>query len=413
MAKKPKLSQALANYTKKQVVKAKYIRSLEAKMSSHNSSKSAKATAAAEYNLNGPKKTTKVVVQSPVDNHVPCHVWTDTANMQVRTKIPFHPEFNSVIVLIGEGDFSYCRALVECFEEGSRAQDEETRAWKIIATTLDSKENVLRKYRKAQDNLDFFAEEQFKDRVSVLFEVDGTALHEDRDLKRALGVSTPTRIIFNFPHTGAGIKDRERNIVAQQKMLSGFFDSAIKFMHQRNSGMFFGNNNKKCTYSTTTMKKDYVIKEGVTVLKVKSAKKGKKKGKDVDDDEHSGSDYEMENMIDNANTNVFNEFDSEKRGELLEIHCTFKTGDPYDAWNPKKLAHRTGQLECLQTFRFVPELYPGYQHCRTIGERDERNGEEVISADGWKEFLAGKPAKTFVFTMKPPKAPAQPAQSSE
>ncbi len=394
MAKKPKLSQALANYTKKQAEKEKDKKRQEAfdLMGKNKVQKTSGKTGADTQAQSKSKAIT--------NDHVPCHIWTDADKMQKRTKLPFHPKNNSIVLLIGEGDFSYCRALVSAFLAAEKSQieiegEDYKRKWRVIATAFDNRETVLRKYRKSRDNLAFLEETE---NVETLFCINGTKLHEDRELKRIFSNFTPTRVIFNFPHTGAGIKDRERNIVAQQKLLQGFFDSVKKFMEAR------GVLTVGCTYTTTMMRKDYVIKEEVSSLKRKLPKTTTKKPQNSDDDD---SENEEEFVVDNAellanNAKVFNEddnlnqFDEKDQGETFEIHCTFKTGDPYDAWKPKTLAARSAKLACLQTFKFCPELYPGYQHCRTIG--DGTRGDEVVEVEGWKEFLAGKPAKTFVFS---------------
>ena len=402
MVRKPKLSQALASYTKKQAVKAKDKKRQDS-IDLITKNKVRKSSGSGGGPVTNDTES-KVQVKSKSDDHVPCHIWTDADKMQKRTKIPFHPNNNSVVLLIGEGDFSYCRAMVTAFLAGEKvlleSDEDHKRSWRVVATALDSRETALRKYRKSSANLAFLEDIE---NVEIIFGIDGTKLHEDRELKRLFPSSAvaPTRVIFNFPHTGAGLKDRTRNIVAQQKMLQGFFASVIKFMQTRDKS------DDRCTYTTTMIKKDYSIKDEVSSQKQKrkfpTTKSSKKIKKESDDEEESEN--EDEYVIDDAellanNAKILKEdkeiglFDENSRGESFEIHCTIKTGDPYDSWKPKTLATRTGHLTCLQTFKFCPELYPGYQHCRTIGD----GKDEVVEADGWKEFLAGKPAKTFVFS---------------
>jgi 25S rRNA (uracil2634-N3)-methyltransferase len=94
---------------------------------------------------------------------------------------------------------------------------------KITATSYDSAEILSQKYDDAAGNV-----EQLRTRgVRVLHDVDGTKLHTIAEL-----VSGPKfdRIIFVFPHTGCGIKDRARNIADQQGMLMGFFTSAVRLL---------------------------------------------------------------------------------------------------------------------------------------------------------------------------------------
>ena len=397
--KKPKLAQTLASYNKKRAEKAKEQNRFEA-MEAMSKNKAKKLAS------NGSTAATdnKPVSMAVGNDHVPCHIWTDSNKMQKRTRLPFHPNNNSIVLLIGEGDFSYCKALVSAFLAIDKAHNAAVvesevspRKWRVIATALDSRDAVLRKYRKSRDNLAFL---DSIENVEILFGVDGTKLHEDRELKKIFctGAPAPTRIIFNFPHTGAGIKDRERNIVAQQKMLKGFFDSVIKFMSARGITKSQG-----CTYTTTMMKKDYSIKDEISLIKKKSV--NNKRRSKASDDEDDGSDEELvisdpELLACNAKIikdfdDHISQYDEKDEGESFEIHCTLKTGDPYDSWKPKALASSVGPLCCLQSFKFCPELYSGYQHCRTIGD----GRDEVVEVEGWKEFLAGKPAKTFVFTL--------------
>jgi hypothetical protein len=71
-----------------------------------------------------------------------------------------------------------------------------------------------------------------------------------------------------------------------------------------------------------------------------------------------------------------------------EIHVTCWTGEPYDAWEVKKLATFVGKLELLESFAFDAERYPGYRHCRTIGHI---NGDETFK---------DRPSRTYVFTIR-------------
>ena len=88
----------------------------------------------------------------------------------------------------------------------------------IIATAFDTKEVALQKYPDIQGNLDLLESSGAK----VLFQVDGTKLEKVKMIKPL----TFDFIVFMFPHVGRGIKDIERNIAANQKMISSFFSSA-------------------------------------------------------------------------------------------------------------------------------------------------------------------------------------------
>ncbi|XP_023633141.1 heavy metal-associated isoprenylated plant protein 41 [Capsella rubella] len=88
------------------------------------------------------------------------------------------------ILLLGEGDFSFSCSLATCF--GS--------AFNIYASSLDSYDAVVRKYKKARSNLETLK----RLGAFLLHGVDATKLqrHPDLHFRRF------DRVIFNFPHTG-------------------------------------------------------------------------------------------------------------------------------------------------------------------------------------------------------------------
>ena len=140
------------------------------------------------------------------------------------------------VLLIGEANFSFALSLARLFMPQMTAeelemcqefglQDEFMKPdIKIIATTLDSKDITFDKYTDAESNVS----ELTKLDIDCVFEVDGCKLAGGKYKH----ISTKTRqfdsIVFNFPHVGLGIKDQQRNIEANQKVLKGFFSSVIK-----------------------------------------------------------------------------------------------------------------------------------------------------------------------------------------
>ncbi|CAG8515055.1 10233_t:CDS:2 [Acaulospora morrowiae] len=127
---------------------------------------------------------------------------------------PYQP--GDSILLIGEGNFSFARALAENVLHVGHL---------IIATTLDSEEIMSKKYDDARDHISAF----LKCGGKVLYEVDGTQLSKCKGLKN----KKFDKIVFNFPHAGAGIKDQDRNILANQKLIESFLNSAIPFLKSR------------------------------------------------------------------------------------------------------------------------------------------------------------------------------------
>ncbi|KAJ3093392.1 hypothetical protein HDU96_002329 [Phlyctochytrium bullatum] len=92
----------------------------------------------------------------------------------------------------------------------------------VVATCFDSEEVVKQKYEESPENVE--AIKSFDGQV--LYGVDATMLGKHRPLKK----TKFSKIVFNFPHVGKGIKDQVRNIKANQDLCSGFFRSAMEFL---------------------------------------------------------------------------------------------------------------------------------------------------------------------------------------
>ncbi|XP_042477962.1 uncharacterized protein LOC122059311 [Macadamia integrifolia] len=113
------------------------------------------------------------------------------------------------ILLVGEGDFSFSLCLAQSFGSASN----------IVATSLDSYDSVIGKYKKAKLNL----EKLEKLGAVLLHKVDATKMKLHTDLK----MRKFDRIIFNFPHAGFhGKEDQVRVIRMHKKLMKGFFRNA-------------------------------------------------------------------------------------------------------------------------------------------------------------------------------------------
>ncbi|KAI9120049.1 hypothetical protein K1719_009018 [Acacia pycnantha] len=113
------------------------------------------------------------------------------------------------ILLVGEGDFSFSLCLAQSFGSASN----------IVASSLDTHDQVVRKYKKAMSNLVALT----KLGAHVLHGVDATQMKSHPNLK----MRRFDRIIFNFPH--AGFHGRERSFSMIQKhrdLIRGFFMNA-------------------------------------------------------------------------------------------------------------------------------------------------------------------------------------------
>lgn len=134
-----------------------------------------------------------------------------------KIRLPFSSDDH--VLVVGDGNLSFSAALERACS-----------GIKVVATVYDSKEVLEEKYPDAAENVEFIED---CDGV-VLYKIDATKLHsygkrfrkiQDKDGKF-------DTIVFNFPHTGRGIKDQDRNIRDNQLMLRGFFSSCHQFDDQ-------------------------------------------------------------------------------------------------------------------------------------------------------------------------------------
>jgi len=95
----------------------------------------------------------------------------------------------------------------------------------MVATCYDNETELKEKYSDAAENIE--AIEDLGGRV--LYQIDATKLASSKHFKG----KRFDKIVFNFPHVGAGIKDQDRNILTNQKLLQGFFDNASELLTSR------------------------------------------------------------------------------------------------------------------------------------------------------------------------------------
>ncbi|CAJ2640132.1 unnamed protein product [Trifolium pratense] len=113
------------------------------------------------------------------------------------------------ILLVGEGDFSFSLSLAKAFASASN----------IVASSLDTHDDVIKKYKLAKSNLD----ELKKLGACILHGVDATKLKFDSHLK----MRRFDRIIFNFPHAGFVKKEDNLLMIKMHKdLVYGFFKNA-------------------------------------------------------------------------------------------------------------------------------------------------------------------------------------------
>lgn len=124
-------------------------------------------------------------------------------------------EAEEKILLVGEGNFSFALSLAESIH----------RADNLVVTTFDSVEIAKEKYSEVEANA--LALEEMEG--SVLYNVNAMNLAATPELKS----KTFNKIIFNFPHVGAGIKDQDENIRANQQLLMEFFNESRQKLKEK------------------------------------------------------------------------------------------------------------------------------------------------------------------------------------
>ena len=110
-----------------------------------------------------------------------------TARPQRRPIIPF--KSTDSVLLIGEGNFSFARALIQ-----SSALHLHLPPNNITATAYDSEQECYEKYPEAKH----IVLDLRSSGMEVFFSVDGTCLEKNSSLKGRRW----DRVIWNFPHAG-------------------------------------------------------------------------------------------------------------------------------------------------------------------------------------------------------------------
>lgn len=118
------------------------------------------------------------------------------------------------VLFIGEGNFSFALSLAEKIHRGDN----------FVCTAFDTEIMTCEKYPEAQGNLDALRDMGAR----CLFEVDATRLSKNTALKGQFY----DKIIFNFPHVGLGIKDQNRNVMANQDLIINFMQQSRKKLNK-------------------------------------------------------------------------------------------------------------------------------------------------------------------------------------
>ncbi|KAJ7597287.1 hypothetical protein C8J56DRAFT_772696 [Mycena floridula] len=254
-----------------------------------------------------------------------------------RPTIPFLP--TDKILLVGEGNFSFARALVQDPPAGL----EYLPPGNITATCYDTEQECYEKYPDAKDIVSTLIARG----VSVLFDIDATRLEKYPSLKGRRW----DRINFNFPHAGKGITDQDRNILSNQALVLGFLGSAAA-----------------------------VLQVGSIPVQQSRSKSG------------NTSDDDGEDITTDAGPSSL----QHTRGTVL---ITLRNVVPYTLWDIPKLAKNppppTGSHSpnptyvVLRSFTFSRSVWKGYEHRMTKGERAHGTGKTGEKGEDrtWELYL--------------------------
>ncbi|XP_048327226.2 uncharacterized protein At4g26485 isoform X1 [Ziziphus jujuba] len=130
-----------------------------------------------------------------------------------------HYSSRQKILLVGEGDFSFSACLATAF--GS--------ATNMVATSLDSKDALFKKYRSKRSYQKHLKELENRGCL-VLHEVDAKNMNQHPILKSMKF----DIIIYNFPHAGH-FRVSEGNkfvILLHKKLLKAFFENAREMLNE-------------------------------------------------------------------------------------------------------------------------------------------------------------------------------------
>ncbi|GLJ48998.1 hypothetical protein SUGI_1033730 [Cryptomeria japonica] len=131
----------------------------------------------------------------------------------LEKRIMHYSDFHHIL-LVGEGDFSFSSALAKAF--GS--------AENIVATSLDSREEVISSYNSGQNNLRSLE----KRRAMTLHSADAKTMKKHEILREMLF----DRIVFNFPHAGFFGKENDNKLIKKHRhLLKMFFKNGMAMLN--------------------------------------------------------------------------------------------------------------------------------------------------------------------------------------
>ncbi|WVN90876.1 uncharacterized protein L203_106119 [Cryptococcus depauperatus CBS 7841] len=295
------------------------------------------------------------------------------SNNTIKNKPPTIPfDKQDTILLLGEANFSFSLSLL--------SSPHNHPPHLIFATAFDTEEITRSKYPDAEGHV-----KELRDKgVMVEFGVDAGALERCKALAKGRRWS---KVIFNFPHVGAGITDQDRNILTNQHMLLRFFRSVEPFLTTGPSHI---------SLPKIVSKRE---KKGKQKLKKTQSSDNEDALSGVSDSEHESEtqDYPaIEDEPSSISASSFKQRDFEPPHRAGTILITLLTCPPYTLWCLPQLAARPPptcpgtnlpqpRYTLLRSFEFMPQAYKGYAHRRTIGWKEglsKSENEEILGRRG-------------------------------
>lgn len=282
----------------------------------------------------------------------------------VNEKTAFLPfSLKDRILIIGDGDFSYSLSLV---------MNKMILAKNLVCTSFDSREELNEKYGKEVIDKNILELNQLG--VDKIYhKIDGTKIKESLGLNysknkrqgdgsgksfKKLGGLRINNIIFNFPHVGLKIDNVDRNVLANQKLLTGFFKSCIEFYDMLDR-------QRELHRDLEEPKNDKGDKE--------------RDAEGDEDDDDFGVDSEGNVVYKYSKFANVTEESKERK-----ISITLFEGEPYDSWKVKRMAKESISYCVERSGKFEWQLFKGYKHRRTAGLGDTNKAANTRMARTYK-----------------------------
>lgn len=293
---------------------------------------------------------------------------------QPRLAAPEPFEKDDTVLLVGEGNFSFARALLSAPRSHAPHL--------VLATSYDTEAECYAKYPDARENV---AEIRriagvYADRV-VAFGVDAGAL----DRCALVTQGSWSKVWFGFPHVGAGHKDERRNVLANQLLLLRFFVSVAPFLttgppRQRTRKATADSDESDVEEETPSEVPSYYMppaRQGSVLVTLRNA-----------------SPYTLWDVPTLA----------KRLDMVLPVIAASAPALPrgQKAPTPQDVA-RTGRYIVVRSFEFNPDAWPGYSHRRTIGWIE---GKSTSNNEDLRRSALGErgECRTWEFALRQPRS---------